>query len=179
MLIDPVEALGMEGPCQPHAWAARTRGEFGTAFGDIDWIGGRVQLDTRWRLGLESDFRYVRENAAADRDDLWLGDANVLFRFAQGEHWQFRTGLGCNFLSDRTGSDFGFNFTYAADWQPVKPLTLAAELDLGTLGNASVVHVRTTAGIAIGVSEVFVGYDLYDIGSTQIQGLVAGVQLWY
>lgn len=179
MLIDPVEALGMDGPCQPHAWAARARGEFGTAFGGIDWIGGRVQLDTRWRLGLESDFRYVRENMAAGRDDLWLGDANVLFRFAQSEHWQFRTGLGCNFLSDRTGSDFGFNFTYAADWQPAKPLTFATELDLGTLGHASVVHVRTTAGIAIGVSEVFVGYDLYDVGSTQIQGLVAGVQLWY
>ncbi len=179
MLIDPLEAIGMEGPCQPHAWAARARGEFGTGLGDIDWIGGRVQVDTRWRLGLETDARYVRENAAAGRDDLWLGDANVLFRFAQSECWQFRTGLGCNFLSDRVGSDFGFNFTYLADWQPVRPLTFAAELDLGTLGNATVVHVRTTAGVAIGVSEVFVGYDLYDVGSTQIQGLVAGVQFWY
>jgi hypothetical protein len=179
MLIDPLEAIGMEGPCEPYSLAARARGEFGTSFDDLDWIGGRVQLDTRWRLGLESDFRYVLEDAGAGRDDLWLGDVNVLFRFAQSEYWQFRTGLGSNFLSDRLGSDFGFNFTYQADWQPVRPLAFAAELDLGWLGHASVVHVRTTAGITWGVSEAFVGYDLYDIGATQIQGLVAGVQIWY
>ena len=55
----------------------------------------------------------------------------------------------------------------------------AVGLDLGWLGHASLVHVRTTGGIAIGVTEAFVGYDLYDVGSTQIQGLVAGVQVWY
>jgi hypothetical protein len=179
MLIDPVEAVGLDGPCEPYSLAARFRGEVGTAFDDLDWIGGRVQLDTRWRLGLESDFRYICEDSDAGRDDLWLGDANALFRFAQSEHWQFRTGLGMSFLSDRLGSDFGFNFTYQADWQPVRPLVFAAELDLGWLGEASLVHVRTTGGIALGVSEFFVGYDLYDIGATQIQGLVAGVQVWY
>ena len=56
----------------------------------------------------------------------------------------------------------------------MRPLVFSAELDLGTLGHASVVHVRTTAGAVWGVSEAFIGYDLYDIGSTQIQGLVAG-----
>jgi hypothetical protein len=66
-----------------------------------------------------------------------------------------------------------------ADWQPVRPLVFSAELDLGTLGHASVVHVRSTAGVSWGVTEAFVGYDLYDIGSTQVQGLVAGVQVWY
>lgn len=179
MLIDPVEAIGLEGPCEPYSLAARFRSEFGTAFDNLDWIGGRVQFDTRWRLGLESDFRYVREDSDAGRDDLWLGDANVLFRFAQSEHWQFRTGLGTSFLSDRVGSDFGFNFTYMADWQPCRPFVFSAELDLGWLGEASLVHFRTTGGITLGFSECFVSYDLYDIGSTQIQGLVAGVQVWY
>lgn len=179
MLIDPVEAFGIEGPREPYWWAARVRGEFGTGFDDLDWIGGRVQLDTRSRFGIESDFRYVREDLDAGRDTLWLGDANVLFRFAQSESVQFRTGLGFNFLADEIGSDFGFNFTYAVDCQPVRPLTFAAELDLGTLGHATLVHVRTTAGVVWGVSEAYIGYDLYDIGSTQVQGLVAGVQVWY
>jgi hypothetical protein len=179
MLIDPVEAVGLDGPYEPYSLAARFRGEVGTAFDDLDWIGGRVQVDTRWRLGLESDFRLVREDSDAGRDDLWLGDANLLYRFAQSGHWQFRAGLGASFLSDRIGSDFGLNFTYMADWQPVRPLVFAAELDLGWLGEASLVHVRTTGGVTIGVSELFVGYDLYDIGSTQIQGLVAGIQVWY
>jgi hypothetical protein len=179
MLIDPPEALGLEGPCQPNWLATRVRGEVGTGFDDLDWIGGRVQFDTSSRWGVESDVRYVREDLDARRDSLWLGDANVLFRFAQSEFVQFRTGLGMNFLSDTIGSDFGFNFTYGFDCQPVRPLTFSAELDLGTLGHASVVHVRTTAGVVWGISEAYVGYDLYDIGSTQIQGLVAGVQIWY
>jgi hypothetical protein len=179
MLIDPVEAFGIEGPREPYWWAARVRGEFGTGFDDLDWIGGRVQLDTRSRWGLESDFRHVREDLDARRDALWLGDANVLFRFAQSESIQFRTGVGFNYLADEIGSDFGFNFTYAVDCQPVRPLTFTGELDLGTLGHATVVHVRTTAGVVWGVSEAYIGYDLYDIGSTQVQGLVAGVQVWY
>jgi hypothetical protein len=179
MLIDPVEAVGLEGPRVPYSWAVRARGEAGTGFDDLDWLGGRVQVDTRWRLGLESDFRYVHQDLDAGRDSLWMGDANVLFRFAQSECVQFRTGLGFNWLSDRVDDNFGFNFTYLADWQPVRPLVFSAELDLGTLGHASVVHVRTTAGVSWGVTEAFVGYDLYDVGSTQIQGLVAGVQLWY
>ena len=179
MLIDPVEAFGIDGPREPYWWAARVRGEFGTGFDDLDWIGGRVQLDTRSRFGVESDFRYVREDLDAGRDTIWLGDANVLFRFAQSESFQFRTGLGFNFLADEIGSDSGFNFTYAVDCQPVRPLTIAAELDLGTLGHATLVHVRTTAGVVWGVSEAYIGYDLYDVGSTQVQGLVAGVQVWY
>jgi hypothetical protein len=179
MLIDPPEALGLDGPCQPHWWAARVRGEFGTGFDDLDWVGGRVLLDTSPRWGLESDVRYVREDLDAGRDSLWLGDANVLYRFAQSEFLQFHTGLGMNFLSDTVGSDFGFNFTYGFDCQPVRPLVFSTELDLGTLGHASVVHVRTTAGVVWGVSEAYIGYDLYDIGRAQVQGLVAGVQIWY
>jgi hypothetical protein len=179
MLIDPPEAFGLAGPHEPHVWAARIRAEFGTGFDNLDWIGGHVLIDTTSRWGVDSDFRYVREDLDAGRDSLWLGDANILFRFAQSEFMQFHTGLGMNFLSDTVGSDFGFNFTYGFDCQLVRPLVFAAELDLGTLGHASVVHVRTTAGAVWGVSEAFIGYDLYDIGSTQIQGLVAGLQIWF
>ena len=180
MLIDPVEAFGLPGPAEPYAWAARTRAEVGTDFSGIDWIGGRVAIDTKSRFGVESDFRYVLEEfTRSNSDSIWLGDANVLLRFAQCEWMQFHTGIGANFLSDTDESDFGFNFTYRVDAQPVRPLLLSAELDLGWLGHASVVHVRTTAGVAWGVSEAYVGYDLYDIGSAEIGGLVAGVQLWY
>jgi hypothetical protein len=179
MLIDPPEAVGMPGDREPHVWAARVRGEFGTGFDDLDWIGGHVLIDTTSRLGLDSDVRYVWEDLDARRDSLWLGDANVLFRFAQSEFLQFHTGLGMNYLSDTVGSDFGFNFTHGLDFEPVRPWVFSAELDLGTLGHASVVHVRMTAGAMWGASEAFIGYDLYDVGSTQIQGLVAGVRLWF
>lgn len=180
MLIDPAEALGLAGSRVPYWWSVRARGEFGSGLDDLDWIGGRLLVETKSRWGIEGDFRYILDDLGGGiRDDACLGDGNILFRFAQSEWLQFRTGLGVNYLSDREGTDLGFNFTYAVDAQPIRPLVFTAELDLGTLGHASVVHVRTTTGVALGVSEAYIGYDLYDIGSTQIQGLVAGVQLWY
>jgi hypothetical protein len=180
MLVDPAEALGLEGTRVPYWWSVRSRGEFGNGLDDLNWIGGRLLVETKSRWGVEGDFRYILEDLGGGiHDDAWLGDGNVLYRFAQSEWLQFRTGLGVNYLSDRAGTDLGFNFTYAVDAQPVRPLVFTAELDLGMLGHASVVHVRTTAGVVLGVSEAYIGYDLYDIGSTQIQGLVAGVQIWY
>jgi hypothetical protein len=180
MLVDPAEALGLAGSRVPYWWSVRARGEFGSGLDDLDWIGGRLLIETKSRWGVEGDFRYVLEDLGSGiHDDAWLGDANILYRFAQSEWMQFRAGLGANYLSDREETDFGFNFTYAVDAQPFRPFVFTAELDLGTLGHASVVHVRTTAGVVFGVSEAYIGYDLYDIGSTQIQGLVAGVQIWY
>jgi hypothetical protein len=180
MLIGPPEAAGLPGSRRPHAWAARGRAEFGTDFGGLEWTGGHVLIDTSSRWGMESDFRHVREEMATSADDaIWLGDANVLFRFAQSETIQMRAGLGANFLSDTLQSDFGFNFTYGGDWFPFRPLVLSADLDLGTLGSANLYHVRTTAGLHWGISEAYIGYDYCDIGPTQISGLVAGVRLWY
>jgi len=179
MLIGPVEAAGLAGTREPWTWAARGRAEYGTDFEEIDWIGGHVLIEGTWRWGLECDFRQVREEFAPTlQDELWLGDANVLFRFAQSPSLQMRSGLGMNFLSDGR-SDFGFNFTYGGDWFPIRPLVLSAEIDLGTLGSAHVSHWRVTSGANWKFSEIYVGYDYYDIGPAQVAGLVAGVRLWY
>jgi hypothetical protein len=180
MMVAPGEAAGLAGPREPWTWAARGRAEYGTDFEQIDWVGGHVLIEGMWRWGLECDFRSVHEDLApAGQDDLWLGDANVLFRFAQSESLQMRAGLGTNFLSDAGGSDFGLNFTYGGDWLPVQPLVLSGEIDLGTLGSAHVSHWRATAGANWDLSEIYAGYDYYDIGPAQIGGLVAGVRLWY
>jgi hypothetical protein len=34
-------------------------------------------------------------------------------------------------------------------------------------------------GVNLGPVEAYLGYDYYDVGRTQIGGLVAGVRLWY
>ena len=137
-------------------------------------------VEGTWRWGIESDVRHIHEEwLPAGQDELWLGDANVLFRFAQSESVQMRTGLGVNFLNDPIGTDFGFNFTYGGDWFPVQPLVVSGELDAGTLGSSHLYHLRGTIGANWNISEVYVGYDYYDVGRTQIAGLVAGVRLWY
>jgi hypothetical protein len=169
----------LPGGQQPYVWAARGRTEYGTDFDRLNWIGGHLLFETSPRLGLESDFRHVNEDLAAGRDALWFGDGNALFRFAQSEWLVMRSGVGFNFLSDARRTDFGFNFTYGGDFFPIRPLVISGELDLGTLGHTSVYHFRGTIGANWRTTEAYIGYDYYDIGRTQIAGLVAGVRLWY
>lgn len=180
MLIGPGEAFGLEGPREPWPWAARTRAEYGTDFDGLEWIGGHVLVEGTWRFGFDTEFRQVSEDLwPAGLDDLWLGDANVVFRFAQSEAIVMRMGLGANWLSDQFGTDLGFNFTYGGDWFPVQPLVVSGEIDVGTLGSSHLYHLRTTIGANWRFSEVYIGYDYTDIGRTQLSGLVAGVRLWY
>lgn len=180
MLIAPGEAFGLEGTRRPWPWAARGRAEYGTDLDGLEWISGQLLVENTWRFGFDGEFRQMSEELVpAGSDDLWLGDANIVFRFAQSEAVVMRSGLGVNWLTDDLGSDFGFNFTYGGDWFPVQPLVVSGEIDVGTLGSSHVYHLRTTIGANWRISEVYVGYDYADIGNTQIAGLVAGVRLWY
>jgi hypothetical protein len=158
----------------------RARSDFGTNFGRFDWVGGNLLIESTARLGVETDFRVLQENGpGATFDSLTLGDANLFYRFAQSNQFQGRAGLGFNYLVDRTDSNFGFNFTYAADWYPVKPVIVSAEMDLGWLGIESLFHFRVTEGVNWKYGEAFVGYDYYDVGNFQVGGMVAGVRLWF
>lgn len=163
-----------------YTWAIRGRAEYGTDFRHLEWTGGQLLIETSPRWGLESDFRHIREDVPPGRfDSLWLGDANIVFRFAQSEYLVMRTGLGVNFLSDPIDTNAGFNFTYGGDFFPIRPWIFSGELDLGLLGHSSVVHLRSTVGVNLGMAEAYLGYDYYDVGRAQIAGLVAGVRLWY
>lgn len=158
----------------------RARSDFGTNFGKVDWVGGNVLLESTMRLGLETDFRQLQENGSGAKfDSLTLGDANLFYRFAQSNQFQGRAGVGVNYLVDRADTNFGFNFTYAVDWYPVKPVIVSAELDLGWLGQESLFHFRVTEGVNWKYGEAFVGYDYYDVGNFQVGGMVAGVRLWF
>jgi hypothetical protein len=158
----------------------RARGDFGTNFGRFDWVGGNLLVESTARFGAETDFRLLQEHVPGRlTDSLTLGDANLFYRFAQSNQFQGRTGLGLNYLADSTDTNFGFNFTYAADWYPVKPVVVSAEVDLGWLGHESLFHFRVTEGVNWKYGEAFVGYDYYDVGNFQVGGLVAGVRLWF
>lgn len=158
----------------------RARSDFGTNFGRFDWVGGNLLVESTLRFGVESDFRVLQESGpSATLDSATLGDANFFFRFAQSNQFQARAGLGFNYLSDRSDSNFGGNFTYAVDWYPVKPVIVSAEFDLGWLGHESLFHFRVTEGVNWKHGEAFVGYDYYDVGNFQVGGMVAGVRLWF
>jgi hypothetical protein len=163
-----------------HMWGGRVSFEGGDSFDDQQWLGGRLQLDAAPRLGIEADLRRWKEVAGPWQGDrLWIGEADATFRFAQNEHWMFRSGLGMNWLTDDADTDLGVNFTYGFDWFPVQPLVFSSEIDIGTLGDAWLFHARTSAGVTWRGAEFYVAYDYYDIGDGQLKGLAAGLRLWF
>jgi len=160
--------------------AVRASGEFGTNFSGVDWIGGRFLLENSARFGIDADFRCLEEQVAPGvHDSLWVGDMNAFFRFAQSRRCTVRAGVGFNWLSDTIEDDFGANFTYAVDWYPRKPVVISGEIDAGWLGDASLFRGRLTTGVNYRNAEAYVGYDYLRIGDFDLNGLVAGVRIWW
>jgi hypothetical protein len=161
-------------------WLLRTRIEYADTFDELSRIGGQVLWDTSSRWGLDAQLDYLHEDRPGNpNDQLWLGDVNVVYRFAQSPRLQMRSGVGLNWMSDTAGTDLGFNFTYGGDLFPKKPWVLSAEIDWGWLGHAGLFRGRTTLGVQLRRWEVYTGYEYLDVGSTQLNSLLGGVRMWY
>ena len=161
------------------SWLIRVRAGYADDFDVMSRIGGQILFDHASRFGLDTEFNHQREGFRAPvEDELWMGDANVVYRFAQSTKLQMRSGIGFNWLSDGVGSDFGFNFTYGGDWFPLNPWVVSTEIDWGRLGAAGLFHGRATIGFHYHRAEVYTGYDYLDIGNTQIDSLIAGIRFW-
>lgn len=161
-------------------WAIRLRNEYGTDFNGLDRYGGRLMLDTSSRLGIDTEWNRWTEDLGSVTDELWTGDINLVVRFAQSEHAQFRTGLGWNWLQDDyLGHQNGFNFTYGFDLFPAEPFVIETTLDLGRIDSSTLVHVRSTAGVVWEHVELFAGYDYRKLDSVNLSGFVTGVTLWW
>jgi len=154
--------------------------EYAMDFDDLERAGGRVLWEHTSRLGVDSSFNFLREDlGAAGHDQLWLGDVNFVYRFAQCENFVMRTGLGVNWLADSRRGDAGFNFTYGADWFPADPLVVSTEIDWGTLGDAELFHGRATVGIVRDHVEIYTGFDYYDVDGVPLKGVIAGIRVWF
>ncbi len=154
--------------------------ENGNDFSGMNRVNGRLLIETASRFGVQTSWNYFQEQLPHGRaDQLVLGDANLVYRFAQSEHVLMRTGVGFRTLLDRDASDFGFNFTYGGDIFPVKPLIVSAVVDLGNVGSAFVAHCRATAGIIYRRWELFTGYDYFRVGSVNLHGPLLGVRVWF
>ncbi len=165
---------------QERRWAARLSTEFADSFGDLDRIGGHLLLSTASRWGIDTEMHFLEETLAGGaRDELWLGDCNLVYRFAQNEQMQWRTGIGFNWLDDPNETDFGFNFTYGLDWFPAKPWVISATLDWGNLGRAEQFRFRMTNGLILHGIETYIGYEYYDLDESQTNNFIAGVRIWF
>ncbi len=168
-------------PSQTKPWSVRFDAEYAETFDSLDNVlGGHLLIDTAPRFGLTASYTHLEERLADDsRDRLELGDCNLVYRFAQCDWAEFRTGLGANWMADSRQTDLGFNFTYAADFFPRKPWVVSAVFDWGTLGRAGLFRFRTTAGVVFYGVETYVGYEYTDIGLAHWNALVAGLRFWF
>lgn len=71
-------------PIHPRRWAGRFQFEHGDDFNRMNRLGGRLLLDTTSRFGLDIESHHFEEHLVPTNryDTLWLGDANITFRFA-------------------------------------------------------------------------------------------------
>ena len=161
-------------------WAVRLDMGYADTFNRLESFSGHLLVETAPRFGLAASMNHLEERLPGGRhDQLDLGDCNFVYRFAQNEWAEFRTGLGFNWMNDSPGADLGFNFSYATDLYPRKPWVLSAEIDAGTLGDTGLFRFRTTAGVVFHGVETYAGYEYTDIGRTHWNSLIAGVQLWF
>lgn len=165
-------------------WSGRFNVEYLEPFTDVNGITGRLLLSTTSRFGLDAAASHFDEHCPnAGPESLWVGDFNLVVRFAQSEKAEFRAGLGFNWLNHpdptQPQTDFGSNFTYGADFFPRKPWVLSAELDAGNLGHAGLFRFRTTGGILLRGVEAYTGYEHLDIGRGHFNLLLAGVRAWF
>ncbi|NQV28290.1 MAG: hypothetical protein HQ518_28390 [Rhodopirellula sp.] len=153
------------------------QGQYGSDFDSISHANGRVLMENSSRFGIDSEFFYRNEAVPTGHAELWTGDANLTYRFAQNENWQFRAGLGANWLTYKGKSDSGINFTYGTDWFPSDPWVVSGVLDWGRVGDAGLFHGRTTIGVSRNGWGVFTGYDFFEIGHQEMHAWVNGIEL--
>jgi hypothetical protein len=186
-LCYPYDPAGSDGYIEQNAlpgltrpWSARVDVEYVETFDQLENMGGHLLLDTASRIGLAASLEHLEERPSSGaRDEMSIGDWNLVWRFAQGKLGEFHTGVGMNWLNDSGGTNAGFNFTYGADFYPVKPWIICTSLDCGTLGRADLFRFRTTVGLEFHGVETYVGYEYTDIGCGRWNGLIGGLRLWF
>lgn len=160
------------------AWGGRFSVDTASDFDDITTMAGRLRLDSVFRLGIDTEWAHLQ--ARSGTDSLTAGDFNLVVRFAQSPRVQFHSGLGLNWLGDRGSSDFGWNFTYGVDLFPVEPVVVSTTIDLGIVGDASLIHLRSTLGMMITPRvQLYSGYDLRDYEGITVHSLLTGLEIWF
>lgn len=152
------------------------QGDYGTDFDSLSQAHGRIFGERDTRIGFDTEFFYRREELRPGTDQLWHGDFNLTYRFAQSDRWQFRAGLGINWLTDDIDTDVGFNTTYGAEWFPAEPWVLNSSLDWGRVGSTSLLHLRNTIGVTRSGWGLFTGHDYLRIGDESIHSWITGLE---
>jgi hypothetical protein len=158
----------------------RIRGEYADDFDTQSRIGGSAHLRTSQVYGFDLEWNYRRTDLARSRHDkLWTGDANFVYQLVNVDMVSMRAGGGIAWLADEDESDVGFNITYGADFWIKQPWLVTLELDFGRVDGNSLTHARGTIGYVWGQWELYTGWDWFEIGHREFDGVIGGVTLWF
>jgi hypothetical protein len=149
---------------------------------DVDFVyrpGLYMLFQSSWLVGFETAWSVLLEEVPKGIDRLVMGDTNVVVRFLSYSRIEMRAGVGVRWMGDHGDVEAGFNFTIGLDIMPHKNMFLSLSADLGTLGEATVLHARSLVGARWRALSVHLGYDLFRVGRVNFHGPVAGIGLWF
>jgi len=149
----------------------------GSDFDGITTGGLGLLLQASGGIGLDTSVMTLRESSDGYRDHLWVGDANLVYEVLSRGDIRGRVGLGVNWLSDSWGAEAGFNLTAGVDLRLTDRLVLAAEGDVGNLGDADFLHGRINLSRRFETCELMLGVDHYNFGGAEINSVFSGIQL--
>lgn len=178
----PIEATNVgqdffpiDGSSSP--WCARISMQAGTDFEDLTLGSLGLLLQDPGGLGLDTSVTMFRESGVDFRDNLYLGDVNLVFEPVAIDQFRLRVGIGVNWLGDSYGGEAGFNMTTGFDWNLAPRWWVTGEVDLGTIGDTDLTHAQISLGRSLGQSTTWtIGYDYHDIGGVTIGSAFTGLQ---
>ena len=148
---------------------------------DVDFVyrpGLFILFQSSWLVGFETAWNVLLEEVPSGLDRLVMGDTNLVVRFLSYSRIEMRAGLGVRWMGDHGDVEAGFNATIGLDIIPQRNVFLSLIADLGTLGEATVLHARSLVGARWRLFFVHLGYDLFRVGRVNFHGPVAGLGLW-
>lgn len=178
--LRPAEMVVEEGPVIENWFQDRTSSLWATLGSDFDGItagGAGFKFQAPRGLGLEGSVMTLRESGTNFRDNLWLGDLNLVGEIVNRPNVRGRIGIGFNWLADSWGSEAGLNLTAGADLKLTERLMVSLESDIGTLGDADFFHARINASRRFDSLEWITGVDHFNIGGAEINSVFTGIQL--
>ena len=172
-----------EGSPPGRMFSGQASTDVGTAGKGVLRVGASMRL-SYWRFVGDANLSYLLDRRA--QEALYLGNANLMIAPVLRPRLVWLVGGGVNYMMDAATDDqgrhrtwYGHNLTSSVDVFPVRPLVLSARMDLGKLGDASVLGARATAGIMMQRFELYGGYQLQRIGEHSLRGPLFGLRVWF
>ncbi len=164
-------------------WSTQLNAETGY-LGKGLWKAGFGGSIDYWRIGVGSDLDWIVEGRF--KDAMYLGSTNLRATLIMRPRLRLRAGAGAQYMVDgrtpgqgRREYASGPNVTADVDVFPVRPFTVSARIDYGTLYKAPSFRGQLTAGVVFRGVQVYGGYELRKIGDVTMQGPVAGLRVWF